>query len=351
MRVESVLLAAVAAVLSLAATPLAARLALRLGAVDLPGPRRVHAHPTPRLGGLAVAAAIVGAILLARMADAPAVGRLFEDGDRMRCLLAGGLIVVAVGVADDVYGLSPAVKLLAETIAAAVALAGGYGLGGVTNPFTGTYVALGDGGALLTILWIVAITNAFNLIDGLDGLAAGVGVIAATTLLVVAWIEGRADAVPLWAALAGALGGFLVYNSAPASIFLGDSGSLLVGYLIALFALQGVEKSATLILLLAPVLALGLPLVDVGLAVGRRAVAGGLAGVLHADRAHLHHRLVAEGLSHRRAVFVLYAVASACGALAVFATVTQSVLNAVVVLGAALIVWIVLRWARARSTR
>ncbi|MCW5890267.1 MAG: undecaprenyl/decaprenyl-phosphate alpha-N-acetylglucosaminyl 1-phosphate transferase [bacterium] len=333
---EVLLLAVLAATISLAATPAARRLALRLGAVDEPDARRVHATPTPRLGGLAVATAIFGAIAVGAAVGAPLTLLSLGEGARTWSLLAGALVMVAAGALDDVRGTAPATKLVAQIVAAALAVAGGHWIAGVTNPFTGAYVALGGVGALLAVVWIVAITNAFNLIDGLDGLAAGVGLIGAGTLLVIAWIEGRADVLPLWAVLVGALAGFLVHNFAPASIFLGDSGSLLVGYLIALLALQGLEKSATVVVVLSSVLALGLPIVDMALAIVRRTRASGPRGIVRADRAHLHHRLVDDGtMSHRRAVLVLYGVAVAGGAVAIVAALTQSVLNTALVVAAA----------------
>jgi len=349
--VEPILLAALAATIALAMTPLVRRLALRVGAVDQPGMRRVHVAPRPRLGGLAVAAGVAGATLVGKVVGGALTTSALEDGARMWGMGAGALLVLAVGVVDDIRGVSPATKLAAQIVAAGLALAGGYHVGGVTNPFTGTYVVFGGVGALLTIAWVVAVTNAFNLIDGLDGLAAGVALISAVPLLTIAWIEGRLDVVPLWAALAGALAGFLVHNFAPASIFLGDSGSLLVGYLIALLAVQALEKSATLVVVLASVLALGLPIVDLALAVVRRMPTGGLKGIVQGDRGHLHHRLLAPGTaSHRRPVLVLYGVAVACGVIAVVAAVTQSLRYAVLVLGGAGIAAALVRRRRTRAS-
>jgi UDP-GlcNAc:undecaprenyl-phosphate GlcNAc-1-phosphate transferase len=344
--VESLLLAALAAAISLSATPLVRRLARRLNAMDQPGDRRVHLVPTPRLGGLAVAAGIAGAVAAGGGLGAPLTTQALADGPRMWGLGIGALVVLAIGVLDDLRGVPPMAKLAAQIVAACAALAGGYGMAGVTNPFTGTYLVLGGVGALLTIAWIVAVTNAFNLIDGLDGLAAGVALIAAVPLLTIAWIEGHADVVPLWAVLAGALAGFLVHNSAPASIFLGDSGSLLVGYLIAVLALAALEKSATVVVVLSSVLALGLPIMDMALAVVRRTASSGLRAIVRGDRAHLHHRLLADGTtSHRSAVLVLYGVAVACGGVAVVATVTHNLLYAGLVLGAACLAAL-LAWRR-----
>jgi UDP-GlcNAc:undecaprenyl-phosphate/decaprenyl-phosphate GlcNAc-1-phosphate transferase len=352
--VELPFLLLLSATISFVATPLARRLALRIGAVDEPDARRVHAAPMPRLGGLAVAAGMVGAIALATALGAPRTASALAESGRILSLCAGALAIVVVGAVDDVRGVSPTVKLSVQILAAGVAFAGGYRVLGVTNPFTDTYLMLGGAGALLTVLWIVAITNSFNLVDGLDGLAAGLGIISGTTLLAIAWIEGRPETLPFWSVLVGALAGFLVHNFTPASIFLGDSGSLLVGFLIALLALQALEKSATAVVLLASVLAVGLPIADTWLTVVRRTTAGGLRGVFRADRAHLHHRML-DGVdrSQRRAVLALYAIAVGCSAIALFAALSQSLLNATLAIGAGAIGAVVVRYRlrRARDLR
>jgi UDP-GlcNAc:undecaprenyl-phosphate/decaprenyl-phosphate GlcNAc-1-phosphate transferase len=333
--VEPLFLVLLSATISFVATPLARRLALRIGALDEPEARRVHGAPVPRLGGLAVAVGVLGSIAIFAAAGAPRTASALAEDARILSLCAGALAIVLVGAIDDVRGVSPPVKLSVQVLAAGIAFAGGYRVTGVTNPFTDTYLVLGGAGAVLTVLWVVAITNAFNLIDGLDGLAAGLGIISGVTLLVIAWIEGRPETLPFWSVLVGALAGFLVHNFTPASIFLGDSGSLLVGYLIALLALQGLEKSATAVVLLASLLAVGLPIVDMGLAVVRRMAAGGPRGIFRADRAHLHHRLL-DGVeqSQRRAVLALYGIAVGCSAIAIYAAVSQSLLNAALALGA-----------------
>jgi UDP-GlcNAc:undecaprenyl-phosphate GlcNAc-1-phosphate transferase len=333
--VELFLLVLLSAGISFVATPLARWIALRIGALDEPGARRVHGAPVPRLGGLAVAAGVVGSIAIAALVGGPRTTSALTDDARIVGLCAGALVIVLVGAIDDVRGVSPVVKLSVQVLAAGIAFAGGYRVAGMTNPFTGTYLVLGAAGAALTVLWVVAVTNAFNLIDGLDGLAAGLGIISGVTLLAIAWIEGRPETLPFWSVLVGALAGFLVHNFTPASIFLGDSGSLLVGYLIALLALQALEKSATAVVLLASVLAIGLPIADMVLTVVRRMAAGGVRGIFRADHAHLHHRLL-EGVarSQRRAVLVLYGLAVGCSALAILAALSQSVLNAGIALGA-----------------
>jgi UDP-GlcNAc:undecaprenyl-phosphate GlcNAc-1-phosphate transferase len=330
--VTSLALAALAAGLALAVTPGVRALARRLGAVDLPGPGRVHGHPVPLLGGVAILVAALGAPVLAELAGLEVRSVLAAGGWNVPWLLAGTAVIVLTGVVDDVRALAPAPKLALQVVAAGLALRGGYGLAGVTNPFTGDYLTFGiAGAALATVAWIVLITNAFNLIDGLDGLASGVALIASVTLLVVAASEGRVGAVLLWATLIGALAGFLRYNFNPASIFLGDTGSLLVGYWVSVLSLQSLQKGAAAVVILVPILALGLPIMDTYVALGRRALGSGVGTIFRADRAHVHDRLLQSGMSHRRAVLVLYAACVGFGALAFVAVVVQGTGNALVV--------------------
>ena len=325
------ILALTAAALALVATPPIGALAGRLGAVDTPGPRRIHARPVPRLGGVALLLAAVGALYLTPLLGVRALDLLEAQGWHLGWLLSGVLLIVVTGAVDDVRGLPPLAKLGLQIVAAGVALAGGYGLRGVTNPFGGGFVEFGVVGAFLTLAWIVTITNAFNLIDGLDGLAAGVALIASTTLFVVSLAQDRTDAACLWATIAGALAGFLRYNFNPASIFLGDSGSLLLGYLLGVLSLQSLQKGATAVIVLVPILALGLPLMEVALTLLRRTFLSGILSVFHADREHIHHRLMGQGMTHRRAVLTLYAVCVAFSALSFVAVAAQGLGNALVV--------------------
>ena len=326
------LLAVIAALLSFALTPGIRWLAIRMHAIDRPGPRRVHTSPVPRLGGLAVLAAALGTAALAPLAGIDVIDRLEARGWALEWLLAGVLLAVGTGVRDDIHGLAPLPKLALVVAAALLAVAGGYGLRGFTEPFTGRYVEFGPLGALATVCWIVGVTNAFNLVDGLDGLASGVALIASTTLLAVSLIEGRDDVALLWAVLGGALAGFLPYNFFPASIFLGDSGSYLLGYLLAVLAVQSLEKGATLVVVLVPVLALGLPVTEVLSTIVRRSTSSrGPASILRSDRGHIHHRLLRRGLSHRGAVLTLYAVCVGLGGLAYLAVIGQGLATAIVV--------------------
>ena len=344
-------LAATAAALSLLFTPLVRAMARRLGAVDAPGPRRVHLHPTPRLGGLAVLGAVAGALALDHLAGGSAATILATPGRSPGLLAAGFGVVLATGIVDDLRGLPVVPKLALQVLAATLAVAGGYSLEGVTNPFTGRWLDLGHAGGILTVVWIVGITNAINLIDGLDGLAAGAAVIASAALSLVCLAEGRYDAAAVWAALGGGTAGFLVYNFPPASIFLGDTGSLLIGYTMAILAIESLAKSATAVVVLAPVLALGLPVADLALAVLRRLLATGLGSITRADQGHIHHRLLGDGMSHRGAVLLLYGVCAACGALAVLAVTAGRPATIAAVGAAALAIAVTARWLRARSPR
>jgi UDP-GlcNAc:undecaprenyl-phosphate GlcNAc-1-phosphate transferase len=325
-------LALIAAVLALVATPRVRALALRLGAVDRPTPGRVHDHPVPRLGGLAILLAALGTPLIARLGGLDVASVLAARGWGLDWLFAGLVVIVATGIADDVRGLDPLPKLALQIVAATLALRGGYGLAGVTNPLTGGYVTFGLlTGAVLTIAWIVLVTNALNLIDGLDGLASGVALIASTTLLVIALTEDRADAAIVWAILIGALAGFLRYNFNPASIFLGDTGSLLLGYLLSVLSLQSLQKGATAVVILVPILALGVPIMDTVVTLVRRALVSGVASIFRGDREHVHDRLLQSGFSHRNAVLVLYGACAVFGALAFLAVAVQGIGNALVV--------------------
>lgn len=325
------LLGVSAAALALGLTPAVRALAHRFRALDEPGERRVHAAPVPRLGGVAVLAAGLGALGLASACGLDVYGELVSHGWSLGWLLAGVLSVVTAGIIDDVWSLGPAPKLAFQVLAGGMALAGGYGFSAITNPITGGYINLGALGGFATLLWVVGITNAFNLIDGLDGLAAGVAMIASTTLLSVSLAEGRTDAAVLSVVLVGALAGFLYYNFNPASIFLGDSGSLLLGYLLAVVSIQSLHKGATAVVILVPILALGFPIMDTVLTMLRRFLVAGFASIFRADREHIHHRLLTLGMTHRRAVLLLYAVCVGFSAMTFLAVTVRAAGDAIVV--------------------
>lgn len=283
-------------------TPRVARKAWQWQAVDPPGARKVHHRTVPRLGGLAVACGFVLGLLVDGSVSRSLVG-----------LLTGALIVLVVGGLDDVYGLSPLQKLAGQIVAALVVLPLGLRVEFLTNPLTGELVYLGWFGLPITVMWLVAVTNALNLIDGLDGLAAGTATIAATVLAAVVWVQGSMAGIPEQAAmaapaliLAASTLSFLRYNFHPARIFLGDSGSLFLGFTLGGLAVLGVAKSTAAVSMFIPVLVLGVPLFDTTLAVLRRCFKR--HSIFAPDREHVHHRLLEAGFSHKRAVLILYGV-------------------------------------------
>jgi UDP-GlcNAc:undecaprenyl-phosphate/decaprenyl-phosphate GlcNAc-1-phosphate transferase len=296
---------------SLLLTPLVAAFGRRRGWLDEPdGLRKLHALPLPRCGGVAVFAAFVGAWCLA--------AALGGDGATLQLesavpLLLAATIVMLAGFVDDVRGLSPLAKILAQASGGLLLFAAGYRVETIGVPWGGT-VDLGLLALPVTLAWVVGMSNAFNLIDGLDGLAAGVALVATVTLVAVAASNGRNTTLVLTAALAGALLGFLRYNFNPAKVFLGDSGSLTVGFLLAAFAIGGNLKSRTTIAVAVPLVALALPIFDTCLAMLRRLIRGG--EVFRADRDHIHHRMVRLGITPRRAVMLLYGVSVLLGSLA-----------------------------------
>lgn len=302
-----------AALAGLLATPLVVQMAVARGIYDVPSDgRRVHTHPVPRLGGVAVFAAMVCGLVATAIAWA-GVGEtgLMHQPRFFAGILLGGGLLFAAGLVDDLRGIRPAIKLLAQVLAATVVYALGFQVD-VLSLGLGEF-SLGWLSLPLTVLWIVGVTNAFNLIDGLDGLATGIALVALLTTLAVAIALGNVEVAVVCVALSGALLGFLRYNFSPAQIFLGDSGSLFVGFMLAVLSVHGSMKSATAVLVVVPLFALALPLLDTGVAIGRRWLRGvPLSG---GDARHIHHRLLALGLSHRRAALVMYAAATALAML------------------------------------
>jgi len=292
-------------------TPVVGRLAGKLGALDIPDTRKLHTQPVPRLGGLAVYFAFLAGLLA------------FGPGGReIWGLVVGASLIVVLGTLDDIYDLPAKVKLAGQVAAAAAVIPFGLQVEFVTNPLNGGLIHLGWLGIPVTVFWLVAVTNALNLIDGLDGLATGTAVIAAATLAAVAWTEGQTAAVALALIVGAAALGFLRHNFYPAKIFLGDSGSMLLGFVLAATAVIGLTKSATALSLIIPILILGIPLFDTTFAVVRRCYRR--RPIFNPDRGHLHHRLLDAGLTHRRAVLVVYGVDAVLGASAILLTVLST---------------------------
>jgi len=300
---EAVAAFAVAAVVTLVTTPLTARLAVRVGAIDLPRDRDLHDAPVPRLGGLAILAGVLVSALLF----------LPIDG-QMRGILGGALLVTVVGALDDLYDMPPAVKLLGQIAAAAIPVAAGVRVESFTLPFAGAVDLGATGGGLLTGLAMVAVMNVVNFTDGVDGLAAGVCTISGVTFAIIALSLERDEAGILAALTAGAALGFLWHNFHPASVFMGDAGSNLLGLLLACIAVQGVLKTAAVVALVFPLVVLAVPILDTAFVVAKRFKYRRPAW--EADTEHFHHRMARIGFSQRRTVIYLYLWTVALAALA-----------------------------------
>lgn len=299
-------------------TPLARAWALRVGAFDEPTSRHVHKSPIPRLGGLAVVLGFFGSLAVLYALETSSLGRqLFAKPELVVGLISGGLAAAALGAMDDLKGVRALHKLTVQIGIACAAYAFGFRIDAVALPWIGT-VELGALAIPATVFWFVAVMNAVNLIDGLDGLAGGIAFIACVSNFVVGWMNDALLVVLLSAALAGAVLGFLIYNFNPASIFMGDTGSLFLGFVLAATSLLGSSiKSSTTVSLLVPILALGVPIMDTLFAMVRRWLER--RPLFAPDRGHIHHKLLDLGLTHRRAVITLYAVSTvlAVGAVAV----------------------------------
>ncbi len=301
------LLLMVSFLIAYAVTPAAKKLAVKLGAIDMPGEsRRIHSRPTPRMGGLAIYIAFTVSALIFMPLDKKMIG-----------LLLGSSIIAALGIADDMKGLSAATKMAGQIVAAAVLMGFGFRIEWLTTPMGGM-MYLSWLSIPATIFWVVGITNTFNLIDGLDGLAAGIAAISSAAMFITALMNGRTLAAMLLLMVAGSALGFLPYNFNPAKIFMGDTGSLFLGFVLSAISIQGTIKGATAIAIVIPVLAMGLPIFDTAIAIVRRAKNG--MPIMQPDRGHLHHRLLDMGFTQRQVVVILYIISAILGMVAIAVT-------------------------------
>lgn len=310
--------AVVAALIAFGLTPLSMRLAALLGAVDRPGPRKVHATDIPRLGGLAVVASVA---LVTGILWATRVPKIIKVTEDLALGVTLGLIpVLLISIIDDLRPLPALPKALAQFAGAGVAVALGMRLNPEVHLFQ-FEVPLGWLAIPLSLLWIVGVTNAFNLVDGLDGLSAGLALISAMSLAGVSVVVGRYDIALIALILGGALVGFLPYNLHPAKTFLGDSGATAIGFCLACLALRGGSTLTTGLAILAPLVVLGLPVAETIVSmlrrVARRFLKLGGGGVFEADGEHFHHRLLKLGITHRRAVMMLHGVGLLLAAIGV----------------------------------
>ena len=300
---------ATAFVVTLAMTPLAGKVAWRLGAVDRPSRRRINTRTIPRMGGIAIFLALIAAVVVQYLGTTrlhwPVV---LLPGPFMTVnyylLAISFLVIFLTGAIDDVIQLRPLAKLAGQVLAAVIAVAGGLTVGRIVNPLGGEF-SLGWASYPITVVYLVAYVNIINLIDGLDGLASGITCISCMTLFSMATLAGRLDAAALSISVAGATLAFLRYNFNPASIFLGDSGSLLLGFSLGTISLLNVTRMAGLTTMIMPLVISFVPIVDTLSAIVRRKRAHVSVG--HADKGHIHHRLIKDGYNQRQAVLFMYA--------------------------------------------
>ena len=302
-----------ALIVSFLTTPVVKSFAYKVGAIDVPkDARRMHHVPIPRLGGLAIFIGFIVSILL------------FVDVRRdaqMQSILLGAVVIVVLGVVDDIMALPAMFKFVVQIAAALIPALNGVVIQAFSNPnifSDNLYWVLGKLSIPFTVLWIVAITNSVNLIDGLDGLANGVSAISATTMLVIAILVSEGQVAVVMAALVGACVGFMPYNMNPAKMFMGDTGATFLGYILATMSIQGLFKYYAVISFVVPFLILGLPIFDTAFAFIRRIAHG--QSPMHADRSHIHHRLIDMGLSQKQAVATLYVISAILGLSAVVLT-------------------------------
>ncbi|WP_127010118.1 glycosyltransferase family 4 protein [Veillonella sp. CHU110] len=294
----------IALIVTYICTPLVRTLAVKIGAIDAPDARKVHQVSIPRLGGLAIYIGYMVSLLYS-----------VKDISSVKGLIIGSVILVAVGIWDDVKQIGPKTKLLGQIVAALM-------LPIFDNAIH--FISIGDHmlyleylSIPLTVFWIVGFTNIVNLIDGLDGLAAGISLIACIAICIVTLQMGQVDLACITLALAGAACGFLRYNFNPAKIFMGDTGSMLLGYTMAAISVMGSVKTAATVGLVVPVIVLGLPILDTLFAIVRRRING--RPVFQPDKGHLHHRLLAMGLTQKQAVLLMYAITAVLGCVSIVA--------------------------------
>ncbi|MEW8972580.1 MAG: MraY family glycosyltransferase [Tissierellaceae bacterium] len=304
----------VAAFISLIMTPLVRRLAIKIGALDIPkDDRRVHNKPMPLIGGLAIYIAVIVASLLFLPID-----------KSLTSIIVGGTIIVCSGIIDDMKGMSPKVKLIFQILAGLILIFGDVKVDFITNPFSSNNILLDLKwfSIPITLFWIVGITNTLNLIDGLDGLSAGVAMISSLSLMLVAGKFENINVTILSGIVGGACLGFLPYNFNPAKIFMGDTGALFLGFMLAAISIEGVMKSVATIAIIVPILILGVPIFDTTFAIFRRLLSG--QSIVSADKGHLHHRLLNKGFSQRQTVLILYGISAVFGIFAVIVAKANS---------------------------
>ncbi len=306
-----------AGLLAFLLTPPVRVLAFKLGAIDIPrDERRMHKKPTPRMGGVAIFIAFAVALLLFCDIDSKLVG-----------LLLGGAVMVVVGMIDDVYRIPALIKLIGQIVASLIPVLFGITIDYIN--FFGQYIQFGVFAIPVTVVWIVAVTNAINLVDGLDGLACGISTISAISIMVFALIEVNYSIALIVAILVGSCMGFMPYNRNPATIFMGDTGALFLGYTLSVVSILGVFKLNAFVSFWIPFLIFGLPLLDTFTSAVRRILKG--HSPFEADRGHFHHKLIDLGFNQKQAVTILYSVSALFGISAILFTKEKKIAALVII--------------------
>ena len=293
------------ALVTLVLTPYVIRLAFKVGAVDRPANRKIHGRITPRLGGIGLFFGMWAPLVLLFCFNSVFVLQFLENDKKLFLIFSGGLAMLLIGVLDDTRGLSSKLKFALQFPVAILLVIGGAKFDSITIPFFGP-IGLGAMGSLLSVLWLVGVTNAVNLIDGVDGLASGVAYLVALAIATLSIYSGQIFLAIVMCSIAGACMGFLRYNFSPAKIFLGDSGSLFLGVTLAISSTLGSYKEKLGTSLVIPVILMGYPIADTLLSMVRRYVRG--KPMFTGDASHIHHRLLHKGLDHRKVCWVIYSV-------------------------------------------
>ena len=311
-------------IVSFMATPYTIKIAKKVGAVDVPkDQRRMHKKAVPKFGGPAVILGFLVSViyLLIVMSIEHNINLFGEEayGTKLLGMFLGIIIISITCIIDDIITIKPIVKLSGQILAAIVAVSFGIRIDEITPAFLQTEELKEIFSIILTIGWIVGVTNAINLIDGLDGLSSGISVISALSLLVIFVLNGSPlISILLITALSGALVGFLPFNFSPARTFIGDTGSNFLGYSLSIISILGIAKTYTAVVIVLPLIVLGLPIFDTIMAIIRRLIKGkSIKAIFKADKGHLHHRLVARGFSQKQAVLILYGISAAFGIFAI----------------------------------
>lgn len=306
----------IALITSFAVTYPVRRLAIRWGMLDYPNYRKIHTKVTPRLGGLAI---FIGALL----------GALYLQPrhDHLLEILLGAIVIIITGVLDDRYNLRPGVKLTGQLIAASFLVSSGLIIQKITLPIIGA-IDLGFVSVLVTFLWVIGITNAINLIDGLDGLATGVSTIALASMFVMAIIDGQLVPAYISIVLIGANLGFLYHNFHPAKIYMGDTGSNFLGYMIAAISMLGLFKNVALFSFVIPIIVLAIPIFDTLFAIVRRILRK--ESIMMPDNKHIHYQLLRAGFSHRKSVLIMYGFSAVFGVLAILFSIASFALYLII---------------------